>query len=70
MKDTHMLDTNNALTLPDKQKQPAISAILFDLDDTLWPIGQVIARAEQLLVDWLTGNASVVARHFSIESLH
>ncbi len=40
------------------------------MKDTLWSIGQVIARAEQLLVDWLAGNAPVVARHFSIESLH
>ncbi len=68
MKDTHILDTNNAPALPDKP--PAISAILFDLDDTLGPISPVIARAEQLLFDCLTGNAPVVARYFSIDSLH
>lgn len=28
-------------------------AILFDLDDTLWPIAPVIAAAETLLHDWL-----------------
>lgn len=44
-------------------------AILFDLDDTLWPIGPVIARAEQLVHDWLAANAPRVAERFSIESL-
>jgi len=44
-------------------------AILFDLDDTLWPIGPVIARAEQLVHEWLTANAPRVAGRFSIESL-
>jgi HAD superfamily hydrolase (TIGR01549 family) len=44
-------------------------AILFDLDDTLWPIGPVIARAEQSLHDWLATHAPRVARDFSIEVL-
>lgn len=50
-------------------KPPAIKAVLFDLDDTLWPIATVMARAEQLLFDWLADNAPAVARHCSIDSL-
>ncbi|HEV7813943.1 MAG TPA: HAD family hydrolase [Janthinobacterium sp.] len=44
-------------------------AILFDLDDTLWPIGPVIAEAECLLFDWLAVHAPGVARRHSIDSL-
>jgi HAD superfamily hydrolase (TIGR01549 family) len=44
-------------------------AILFDLDDTLWPIAPVIVQAEQSLFGWLQANAPRVARQFSIESL-
>ncbi|MES3022562.1 MAG: HAD family hydrolase [Pseudomonadota bacterium] len=44
-------------------------AILFDLDDTLWPIGPVIARAEQSLHDWLALHAPRVAQACSIEAL-
>lgn len=49
--------------------KPPIAAILFDLDDTLWPIGPVITRAEHLLFDWIRENASAVAERHSIESL-
>lgn len=44
-------------------------ALLFDLDDTLWPIGPVIAEAEILLHAWLAEHAPRVARRFSIEQL-
>jgi HAD superfamily hydrolase (TIGR01509 family) len=46
-----------------------IRAVLFDLDDTLWPIVPVIKRAEAVLFDWLSEHAPAVARQFSIESL-
>lgn len=46
-----------------------VKAVLFDLDDTLWPIMPVIERAENLLFDWLTWHAPAVAERFSIESL-
>ena len=36
---------------------PRIRAISIDLDDTLWPVGPVIARAEQALQDWLSPRA-------------
>ncbi len=44
-------------------------AILFDLDDTLWPIGPVIVQAEIALHDWLAEHAPAVARRFSIDAL-
>jgi putative hydrolase of the HAD superfamily len=71
MKDTHMALTNNSAIFPGSRpgKSPAVKAVLFDLDDTLWPIVPVIARAEQLLFDWLRQNAPAVAREFTIESL-
>ena len=47
---------------------PPVKAVLFDLDDTLWPIVPVIQRAENLLFDWLQQNAPAVAGGFTIES--
>jgi putative hydrolase of the HAD superfamily len=44
-------------------------AILFDLDDTLWPIAPVILQAEEILFDWLREHAPRVAERFTIESL-
>jgi putative hydrolase of the HAD superfamily len=46
-----------------------IQAVLFDLDDTLWPILPVIARAETVLHDWLAIHAPAVAERFSIDQL-
>lgn len=45
---------------------PAIKAISLDLDDTLWPIAPVIARAEQALVDWLLPRAPRTAAVFAV----
>ena len=44
-------------------------AILFDLDDTLWPIAPVILQAEEKLHQWLQDNAPRVADRFSIDNL-
>lgn len=50
--------------------RPALpKAILFDLDDTLWPIAPVILQAEQSLHQWLGSNAPRVSERFSIEHL-
>jgi putative hydrolase of the HAD superfamily len=46
-----------------------IKAVLFDLDDTLWPIAPVIANAESALYDWLGRNLPGVTRHFTMEQL-
>lgn len=48
---------------------PPIKAVLFDLDDTLWPIVPVIKRAETVLYDWLLAHAPGVARQYTIDSL-
>lgn len=46
-----------------------IKAVLFDLDDTLWPIVPVIKRAENLFYEWLKLHAPPVARRVTIESM-
>jgi 2-haloalkanoic acid dehalogenase type II len=48
---------------------PPIKAVLFDLDDTLWPIVPVIVHAERTLFDWLTQHAPALTGVHSIESL-
>ncbi|MBC7414652.1 MAG: HAD family hydrolase [Herminiimonas sp.] len=54
--------SNHAPTRP-------IRAVLFDLDDTLWPIVPVIRQAEQTLHVWLQQHVPSVAEQWSIESL-
>jgi FMN hydrolase / 5-amino-6-(5-phospho-D-ribitylamino)uracil phosphatase len=46
-----------------------VKAVLFDLDDTLWPIAPVISRAEVQLHDWMAQHAPNVPQQFSIEQL-
>jgi 2-haloalkanoic acid dehalogenase type II len=48
---------------------PPIKAVLFDLDDTLWPIVPVIMRAEVILFDWLGTHAPGVVQQVTIDSL-
>lgn len=50
-------------------KHAPIKAVLFDLDDTLWPLEAVITRAEAVLYDWLTQHAPGIPRQFSIAQL-
>jgi HAD superfamily hydrolase (TIGR01549 family) len=58
----HHAMTNTLLRLPPK-------AILFDLDDTLWPIAPVIVQAEIALHEWLAIHAPKVAQQFDIVEL-
>ncbi|KFI06114.1 HAD family hydrolase [Massilia sp. BSC265] len=51
------------------QRRAWPKAVLFDLDDTLWPIAPVILEAEQILFAWLRQHAPRVAQQFTIESL-
>lgn len=46
-----------------------IKAVLFDLDDTLWPLDAVIKRAERVLYDWLTVHTPRLTRQFTLEGL-
>ncbi len=46
-----------------------IRALLFDLDDTLWPIVPVIRKAEEILHAWLQLHVPAVTEQWSIDSL-
>ena len=46
-----------------------IKAVLFDLDDTLWPIVPVIRRAETILQEFLQTHAPAVTAQFSTDQL-
>jgi putative hydrolase of the HAD superfamily len=46
-----------------------IKAVVFDLDDTLWPVAPVIQQAEAALHTWLAQHAPQVVQQFSIEQL-
>jgi putative hydrolase of the HAD superfamily len=46
-----------------------IRALSLDLDDTLWPIGPVIGRAEQALHDWLGEHCPDVASAWPTEAM-
>ena len=45
-----------------------VRAITIDLDDTLWAIGPVIARAEKRLSDWYREHYPRIPEHFTHES--
>jgi FMN hydrolase / 5-amino-6-(5-phospho-D-ribitylamino)uracil phosphatase len=47
----------------------AIRAIAFDLDNTLWDIEPVIARAEQLLREWMHRNCPRIPERFTAEDM-
>ena len=51
------------------QRRAWPKAVLFDLDDTLWPIAPVILEAEQILFAWLREHAPRVAQQFTIDTL-
>lgn len=42
----------------------AVSAICFDLDNTLWEIEPVLTRAERILADWLEARYPRIAERF------
>ena len=44
-------------------------AITLDLDDTVWPIGPVIARAELALHAWLETHAPATARRWPVDAM-
>lgn len=55
--------------MPDTPDTPPIRAVLFDLDDTLWPVIPVLVAAENQLHAWLQERVPAVAARHSIESL-
>lgn len=46
-----------------------MKALIFDLDDTLWPIAPVIMAAEAKLHEWMAQEAPAVVARYSIEDL-
>lgn len=46
-----------------------VRVLSLDLDDTLWPVGPVIARAEQELFDWLRLRYPAAVRGQTLESM-
>jgi FMN hydrolase / 5-amino-6-(5-phospho-D-ribitylamino)uracil phosphatase len=42
-----------------------IRAICFDLDNTLWDVGPVLARADRILADWLDARYPRIPQRFS-----
>ena len=40
-----------------------IRVLTLDLDDTLWPVGPTLVRAEQMLHDWLRAQAPATGGH-------
>lgn len=48
---------------------PSVHAVLFDLDETFWPIIPVIMQAENVLFDWMREHVPAVTARHSIASL-
>ncbi len=46
-----------------------VKCITFDLDDTLWEIGPVIARAEMVFLEWMKDHLPEIAVKFSPQQL-
>lgn len=46
-----------------------IRALLFDLDDTLWPIMPVIQRAEALMFEWLREHAPAIPERYTLAGM-
>jgi len=47
----------------------SVRAIAFDLDNTLWDVGPVIARAEQRMMAWLRENAPGITERVTLEEM-
>jgi 2-haloalkanoic acid dehalogenase type II len=48
---------------------PPLHAVTLDLDDTLWPVGPTIVRAEQVLQDWLRAHAPATASAYPVQRM-
>ncbi len=46
-----------------------INAICIDLDNTLWPVDEVLRRAERVTFDWLSEHYPEVTRKHDLESM-
>lgn len=64
-----MTMSTNAFATAVPPTRPRPKAVLFDLDDTLWPLAPVLVEAEATLHAWLGQNAPRVSAQFSIDAL-
>lgn len=55
--------------MPKPPTSTAPKAVLFDLDDTMWPIAPVLIEAERSLHDWLGQHAPRVAARYTSADL-
>ncbi len=55
--------------MPTSPRHAAVQALTLDLDDTLWPVAPVIARAESLQRRWLEQHAPATAARFDAAGL-
>lgn len=55
--------------LPGYPGRADLRAITLDLDDTIWPVGPCIERAERVLHDWLLQHAPNTAATFPVERM-
>ena len=55
--------------MPTSSRHAAVRALTLDLDDTLWPVAPVIARAEGLQRRWLERHAPATAARFDAAGL-
>jgi putative hydrolase of the HAD superfamily len=51
------------------KRLPQTRILSLDLDDTLWPVAPVIARAESELFEWLSHHHPAAVRNHGIESM-
>lgn len=52
-----------------KQAQLPIKAVIFDLDDTLWPQMPLITGAEQAMFAWLAVHAPKITEHHNLQTM-
>lgn len=55
--------------MPSHTLMPLPPVLSFDLDDTLWPVGPVIAAAERALESWLREHYPDAMRHHTLDSM-
>lgn len=61
--------SDNHQNLESKINKPSIQPVIFDLDDTLWPLFPLIHDVELALFNWLQMNAPKIVGKHSIKSM-
>lgn len=66
---SHQNSVSEAELAQNLSVKPGIKAVIFDLDDTLWPLLPLIESAEQTLYEWLQVQAPKVVINHSVQSM-